>query len=281
MSNPLPIIPGRLPAAPDKYDRDNEAMTRRIIELALARGPTATGSTLELAEGEGTLLEVIDRLNGGGAGAGVSLIPSGSLRSSTTTQIFYTNPAGTGHPFTVHSGITASVRKSTATNGAQCTTPEWPIFTDWEEYNLPLELFTPLRYVFSCVVFRHDATCEIGIKNDPGLLSDDDTRMGYALFDDSGVWGIHRRLTSGGSLEVLETLVDLSSTEARRLIITYDEGPLPILTFSLDSEIVYQTSGVANMPEQPSSTLVTYGPAATGNIITTDNRIIVQEISSE
>lgn len=43
MSSPLPIIPGRLPAAPQQYDRDNEAMTRRIIELALARGPTQGG----------------------------------------------------------------------------------------------------------------------------------------------------------------------------------------------------------------------------------------------
>jgi len=89
MSNPLPIIPGRLPSAPDKYDRDNEAMTRRIIELALARGPTAGGggglhvredftvttAVLDPCEGENGEIDL-----GGSSGECIIVISDGPAR---------------------------------------------------------------------------------------------------------------------------------------------------------------------------------------------------------
>jgi hypothetical protein len=39
MTTPLPIIPGRLPSAPQRYDQENEAVTRRILELMLRQTP--------------------------------------------------------------------------------------------------------------------------------------------------------------------------------------------------------------------------------------------------
>lgn len=281
MSNPLPVIPGRLPAAPDKYDRDNEAMTRRIIELALARGPTSNDPDVtDPSEGIATVMNAHD-FPGGSSAAGITLFIDGSVRSSTTAGIFFTSVTGGGHPFTVHGGVTVSVRKTSVSDGASCVIPEWPVFSNWSDLGeVASQILTPLKYVYECVFMRHDTGAEIGIKNKPNELGDAGTTpTGYILYDNAGVWQPRRRLTAAGAVENLDALVEMTSDVARKLQIVFEEGETPLLTFIVDGEIIYQTSGIANMPEQPATSTVNYGPTVTGDILTTRNRILIEEVA--
>lgn len=272
------VIKGRLPTAPPTYDQANEQELRRILELTLA-SPLGDESSLEVPRpGIGPVMEAIDRLHG--SGTGVSLFPTGSLRASMTSGIFYTAASGLGHPFAVHGSLRVALRKSSGTDGAQCVVPEWPVYSNWSDLGPVAKNFlTPLKYTHSCVAMRHAATAEIGVRSKPNPLSDGTaTPTGYILDDVSGVWTPKRRLTAAGSVETLTALKSFSSTVARRIEFVYEEGDTPRLTILVDNEIVYQTSGVANMPEQPSTASQVYGPSVAGNILTSDNRITVEEI---
>ncbi len=278
MASPLPIIPGRLPAAPDKYDRDNEAITRRIIELALARGPTAVGGGTTTVVPDDFLMDATDRREGLGS-AGATMFDGGSLRNAATAGIFWVGGVvSAGHVFGIHAGSGLSLRKSSTGSGAMTISPEWPIFQLWSTLGITAATVSRLRYTFSCSVMRHAATAEIGVRNKGLPIGTDNTNLGYALVDDSGVWVLKRRLTTGGSLDTLTTLVSPlpSSTVMRRFKIVYEEGDPAILSFYLDNVLIYETVDDADVPEYPVSGAVGYGPAVCENILTIDSRFTIE-----
>lgn len=278
MSNPLPIIPGRLPAAPERYDRDNEAMTRRIIELALARGPTAVGSGPGTGETD-VILDVTDRRESS-ATTGCSIFVGGSMRNAATAGIFWAGGiVSDGHPYAIHSGSGLSLRKSETGDGALTIAPEWPIFQRWSTLDISTTLITVLRYTFSCAVMRHAANAEIGIMNSAVPIDTDTNRLGYVLYDDGGVWGVKRRLAIGAASEDISPLVSLSSTVLRRFTMVYLEGEEPTLTLSLDGQTLYQAVGDAEMPEYPASGVIGYGPSVCENILTVDGRLLIEFVS--